>query len=65
MREALITEISRLTAQMSRMANEVDELQKEKDNVDEDNRIMHQQLKLTLAQRDVQESRLIIDIGEG
>ena len=43
MREALVAEISRLTAAMSKMAKEVEELQEEKDNADEENRNLHQE----------------------
>lgn len=56
MREALVSEISRLTAEMSKYATEVDELQEEKDSVESENKTLHEEL--TLARRDAERARL-------
>ena len=56
MREALVSEISRLTAEISKYAKEVEELQDEKKSIDEENKTLHDEL--TLARRGVERARL-------
>ena len=56
MREALVSEISRLTAEMSKYAKEVEELQDEKKSIDEENKTLHDEL--TLARQGVERARL-------
>ena len=56
MRDALVSEISRLTAEMSKYAKEVEELQDEKKSIDEENKTLHEEL--TLSRREVERARL-------
>lgn len=56
MREALVGEISRLTAQLSVYSKEVGELQEEKDSLEAENAKMHEDL--ILARRDAERARL-------
>lgn len=56
MREALVGEISRLTAQLSTYSREVEELQEEKEALELENNKMHQDL--ILARRDAERARL-------
>ena len=56
MREALVGEISRLTAQLSVYSKEVEELQEEKDSLEAENVKIHEDL--ILARRDAERARL-------
>lgn len=56
MREALVGEIARLTAASSKYANEVEELQEEKEYMEMENKKLHEEL--TLARREIERARI-------
>ncbi|KAL3808289.1 hypothetical protein ACHAXA_009801 [Cyclostephanos tholiformis] len=56
MREALVGEISRLTAQLSKYSKEMEELQEERNSFEVENAKLHEDL--TLARRDAERARL-------